>query len=98
MYDVQVLNTTKFQVFSCRAKFVYPFSTLHVYMTVLLRRVQRRICLWRFAAWITRLYWSKMLNDHAVFMARYLAWRKFPAQAILPSLAPGSVRDVRRST
>src|SRR6266849_8877233 len=29
MYDVHVLNTTKFQVFSCSAKFVYPFSIPH---------------------------------------------------------------------
>src|SRR2546430_16806285 len=32
MYDVHVLDTTKFQVFSCSATFVYPFSILHACM------------------------------------------------------------------
>src|SRR5712691_262071 len=58
--------------------------------------VQRRICLWRFADWITRLCSLKMSSDHAVFTVRYLEWRKFPVQAISPSLVPGFVKDMPR--
>src|SRR6266581_1767141 len=95
MYDVHVLNTTRFQFPSCSAECVYFLSILHLSITVLPCSVQRRMRLWKFADWTTRLCWSKMLSDHAVFMARYLAWRKCPARAILPSLVPGSVRHLQ---
>src|SRR5947208_14046545 len=97
MYTYSTQQSSKY--FLVAQHLFTPFqSCMHVCMTVLLRSVQRRIGLWRFADWITQLCLSKMSSDHAVFTVRYLEWRKCPVQSISPSLVPGFVRNVPRCT
>src|SRR2546423_15703412 len=88
MYTYSTQQSSKY--FLVAQHLFTPFqSCMHVCMTVLLRSVQRRIGLWRFADWITQLCLSKMSSDHAVFTVRNLEWRNCPFQAIYPSLEPG---------